>query len=104
MTSSFQLAFSSLRLICLTVYHACTAISLFFCSYLDDWDVDLALMAGVHLGLFLIFGRWLGERDGMGMTKKFVHDLANGLAVEDYVWNRGRNVHDTARSSIIFLG
>lgn len=40
----------------------------------------------------------------MGMTKKFVHDLANGLAVENYVWNRGRNVHDTARSSIIFLG
>jgi hypothetical protein len=48
-------------------------------------------MAGVHLGLFLIFGRWLGERDGMGMTKKFVHEyghLANGLAVENYVWNR----------------
>jgi len=86
MTSSFRLAFSSLRLICLTVYHACTAVSL-FCSYLDDWDVDLALMAGVHLGLFLIFGRWLGERDGMGMTKKFVHEyghLANGLAVENY--------------------
>lgn len=35
-----------------------------FSSSLDGWDVDLALMAGVCLGGFLISGRWFGKRNG----------------------------------------